>query len=140
MSIMSLFTFRSPEQQKADAHRYDRWAFPYGEAQKRRIAELLEQLLPEEAPTTAMAVYLIGREGYLGRYTEAPEELAQRTEAAKLLGGRNALKKQLYGKKRQLLPRYLALIIADEAVEEGLDYPSPDILQKHAEMLAKQLK
>lgn len=140
MSVLDWFAIKSPEQRAADSRRYDRWAFPYGEAQKQRIAEILGDLLPEERPAIAMAVYLIGREGYLGRHTEAPEELAGRTEEEKLLGGWSALKRQLPGGSRKLLPRYLALILADEGVNAALDYPPVDVIREQSEVLAERLK
>lgn len=140
MGILNWFTFKSPEERARDSRLYDRWAFPYGEAQKAKVRERLRQLLPEEAPSTAMAVYLIGREGYLGHYKETPEELARRTEEEKLRGGAAALKKQLLGRNRRLLPRYLALIVADEQVDEELCYPPEDALRQAAQELAGRLE
>lgn len=140
MSILNWFTMKSPEQRAADSAQYDRWAFPYGEEQRQRITVLLSALLPEEPPSTAMAVYLIAREGYTGPYQADQAARQGRTEEQRLQGCRTALKKQLPGPHRDKAPRYLALILADQAVGPELAYPAPEELLRRAETLAPLLR
>lgn len=136
MSIVNWFLMRSPEQRKADSAQYDRWAFPYGEEQKARITALLSALLPEEPPSTAMAVYLIAREGYTGPFQSDEAARQSRTEEQRLQGCRAALKKQLPGPHRSKAPRYLALIAADLEVGPELAYPTAEELLQRAEALS----
>lgn len=138
MSVINWFVIKSRKQREADSRRYDKWAFPYGELQKQTVSEVLKLLLPEEAPQTAMAVYLIGREGYRGSYL-ADEEDA-RTEEEKRRDAWYALKKQLPGNHRKKLPRYLALILADAGIDENLHYPSPEALFQSAAELEADLE
>lgn len=130
MRIYELFRFKSPEQRAEDSRRYDHWAFPYGEVQKQIVEQKLSQLLPEEKPQTAMAIYLIGREGYLGSCLDNRDDV--RTEQQRLMDAQKALKKQLPGGLRKLLPRYLAIILADAQVGETLVYPEVEELRSRA--------
>lgn len=138
-NILDWFTFKSPEQREREKVQYFRWAFPYGEDQKEKLQIILSELLPDEAPQTALAVYLIGKEGYSGGVGMTPEEREARTEEEKMTAGCRALKKQLPGGHRKKLPYYLALIKADEAVDKTLDYPSVDVLRSQAEALTPGL-
>ena len=138
MGILELFQYKSPEQRAEESRRYDVWAFPYGEAQKKLVAQRLSQLLPEEKPQTAMAVYLIGREGYLGSCLRNKQD-DNRTEQQRLLDAQKKLKKQLPGGLRKMLPRYLAVILADVQVDETLSYPEAEELRRRAVELEAEL-
>ena len=140
VSIMDLIVPKSARQREADFRKYERWAFPYGADQRKIGEQRLRELLPEDDAVTAMAVYLLGREGYRGHYKEDPEDLLERTEEEKLLGGWQMLKNQLPGSRRKRIPRYLALIIADAQVDESLCYPSAEALAQSAQQLEVQLK
>lgn len=138
-TILDWFTYKSPEERQAEYDRYLRWAFPYGDVQKEKIAGLLSQLLPEETPQIAMTVYLIGREGYLGGPKLDQEERKARSEERKLTEGYKALSRQLRGGHRKTLSRYLALIRADEAADQELNYPTAEELRRLAEELEPRL-
>lgn len=140
MSFLDLFIIKTPQQREADSRRYDRWAFPFGEKQKDCIANLLQQLLPDENTRSAMAVYLIGREGYLGHYQADPKDLEDRSETQKIQEAYHKLKKQLPGPHRKKLSRYMSLILADAQVDDRLIYPSLDELQQTAAQLDVRLK
>ena len=115
---------------------YDRWAFPYGPAQKEKLQQILKELMPKEDPIAAMAVYLIGREGYLGSFKMDAEDLAARTEEKKRSAMDYVLAEQLRGKSKKFLPYYKAIILADAKIDKDLNYPSIEELQKMAEELA----
>ena len=139
MGIMDLFTIKSPEEEAEDSRRYDRWAFPYGEAQKEAVKELLRQLLPKEDLRTALAVYLIGREGYRGSY-QKEERTDLRSREQRLQDANRALRRQLVGGRlRKLLPTYMAVILADLEVDEQLQYPSTEELRRRAQELEPAL-
>ncbi len=139
MGVMDWFVIKSREERAADERRYKRFAFPYGEAQRKEIERLISGLMPSEPSDTAMAVYLMGREGYLGSYKMDEEDRAARSEEEKRAGCIRILKRQLQGRHKKLLPYYMALILADADIDEELRYPDEEELRKRAEELGKEL-
>ena len=79
-----MFLFKSRKQRERDAKKFDKWAFPYGEPQREKIAQILKELLPKEEAKAAMAVYLMGREAYRGSFRLDAEDLADRSEKDKM--------------------------------------------------------
>lgn len=140
MGFIDWFTFKSKEEREADERRYRRYVFPYGDKQREAVAGLIAELMPKEPASTAMAVFLIGKEGYLGSIRMHPEDREARTEAQRVSGAVQALKKQLLGKNSVYIPTYLALILADVSVGEELIYPSPDELRARAAELSRDLQ
>ena len=136
-SLADMFTFKTRKQRERDAKKFDRWAFPYGEPQRQKIAQLLKELLPKEEAKAAMAVYLMGREAYRGSFKDDAEDLAERTEAKSLRALDYILSVQLFGRYKKFIPYYKALVLADAKVGPELDYPSVEELRRHAEELAE---
>lgn len=134
-SIAEWFTFKSAKQRAREEKQFARWAFPYGEAQKEKILELIRQLLPKEDPKAALAVFLIGREALIGSFKDDPEDLAERTEQNKMAALDRTLENQLFGRYRKFIPYYKALILADQYVDETLNYPSVEELSRQAEKM-----
>jgi len=134
MRISDLFRYKSPKQQEKEMQAYRNWAFPYGDAQKKVVLQILTRLLPKEDPQLAMAIYLIAKEAYTACYRDE-EETAGRTREDKLADARRVLRDQLPGKKKADAPLYLALLCADETVDESLLYPSAETLRYQAESL-----
>ena len=79
-SIADWFTFKSAKQRARDERNFARWAFPYGEAQKEKIIQLIRELMPKEDPKAALSVFLMGRQAYRGSFRDDPEDLAERTK------------------------------------------------------------
>ena len=132
-SIAEWFTFKSAKQRAREEKQFARWAFPYGEAQKEKVLELICQLLPKEDPKAAMAVFLMGREALRGSFKDDPEDLAERTEKNKMNALDRTLQSQLFGRYKKFIPYYKALILADLSVDETLNYPSVEELRRRAE-------
>ena len=132
MSIADLFSYKSPKQKAREMQAYRLWAFPYGEPQKKAVTHILSQLVPDEYPEIALATYLIGKEAYFAGWKNGEDT---RTPEQKLSDATEALRHQLSGKKRKVLPYYLALIQADETIDERLAYPSVAALQEIAQSL-----
>jgi len=135
MGFSDWFTFKSPAQKKRESNMYDRWAFPYGEAQRKKLEQILKALMPKEDPIAGMVVFLIGKEGYLGSFKDDPVELANRTEEKRLRAMDYVLQQQLKGKNKPLIPYYKAMILADAKIDRELNYPTLEELQKTAEEL-----
>jgi len=70
MGFGEWFTFKSAKQRAREEKQFARWAFPYGEAQKEKIAAIIKDLLPKEDPRSAMAVFLMGRQAYRGSFKD----------------------------------------------------------------------
>ena len=135
-SIASWFTFKSAKQREREQREYARWAFPYGEAQKEKLTQLIRELLPKEDIRAALSVFLMGREAYRGSFQDHPEDLAERTEEMKLSSLDHLLATQLFGRYKKFIPYYKALVLADAKVDETLNYPSVEELRRMAEELA----
>ncbi len=137
MGFADWFAIKSPAQRKKEAQKYDKWAFPYGPRQKEKLQTILKELMPEEDALSGMAVYLIGREAYQGSFKEDPEDTAERSVYRKMQTLDSALREQLRGKLKKRIPYYKAMVLADAAVDENLNYPSIEELRKAAEDLAE---
>ena len=136
--IADWFMFKSAKQRAREEKQFARWAFPYGEAQKEKIAVIIRQLLPKEDPKTGMAIFLMGREALRGSFQDDPEDLAERTEEDKMAALDLILERQLFGQYRKFLPYYKALILADLDVDETLNYPSVEELRRRAEEMIQK--
>ena len=132
-NIAEWFTFKSAKQRAREEKQFARWAFPYGEAQKEKVLELIRQLLPKEDPKAAMAVFLMGREALQGSFKDDPEDLAERTEQNKMAALDRTLETQLFGRYKKFIPYYKVLVLADLKVDETLNYPSVEELRRRAE-------
>ena len=135
--IADWFSFKSPKQREREQKQFARWAFPYGDAQKEKLIELVKELLPKEDPKAAMAVFLMGRQAYRGSFKDDEEDLAERSEERKLRALDYTLKEQLFGRYKKYIPYYKALVLADDKVDETLNYPSVEELRRMAEELAQ---
>lgn len=136
-SIAEWFTFKSAKQRAREEKQFARWAFPYGDAQKEKVNQLIRELMPKEDPKAALAIFLIGRQAYLGAYNDDPEELEERKESQKMAALESQLENQLFGRYRKKLPYYRELVLADAQVDASLNYPSAEELRCRAEKSMK---
>ena len=136
-SIAEWFTFKTAKQRAREEKQYARWAFPYGDAQKEIVTGLIRELLPQEDPKAALALFLMGRQAYRGSFQDDPEDLAERTEADKMAALDRMLETQLFGRYKKFIPYYKVLVLADLDVDESLNYPSAAELRRWAEELMK---
>ncbi|MBR2423176.1 MAG: hypothetical protein IKB09_12645 [Oscillospiraceae bacterium] len=137
-SIADWFTFKTAKQRQRDERNFARWAFPYGDAQREKITQLIRELMPKEDPKAALSVFLMGREAYRGSFRDDPEDLAERTEDGKMKALDAVLANQLFGRYKKFIPYYKVLVLADLEVDEKLEYPSAEELRRRAEDLMKK--
>ena len=137
-SIADWFTFKSAKQRARDERNFARWAFPYGEAQKEKITQLIQELMPKEDPKAGLSVFLMGRQAFRGSFRDDPEDLAERTESDKMEALDAVLANQLFGRYKKFIPYYKVLVFADLEVDETLNYPSAEELCTRAEALMKK--
>lgn len=140
MAIANWFTFKSKKQQEREFRHYTQWAYPYGDKQKEIVTRTLKELIPEEHAETAVAVFLIGKEGYQGSYDDEPEDLEDRTEEGKRNLAVYKMQRILTGRFRKSIYRYMAMILADAQVDENLNYPTVEELRQQAAELENTLK
>lgn len=140
MGFGDWFTFKSAKQRAREEKMFARWAFPYGDAQKAKISQLIRELMPKEDPRSGMAVFLMGREAVRGSFKDDPEDLAERTEDDKMTALDKVLEQQLFGKYRKFFPYYKVLVLADLEVDETLNYPSVEELRRRAETITVSYK
>ncbi len=138
-SIMEWLGLKSPQQRAKEAKRYDKWAFPYGIKQKEKIEELLRELLPEEKGKMAMLVYLQGKQGYTGGNAAEGKPPRDCSPEKRIYYAQWAMETTLRGKLRKRMPRYLALIIADQKVDETMQYPTVEELRQQAAELEQYM-
>ena len=132
-SIADWFTFKTAKQRARDERNYARWAFPYGDAQREKITELIRELMPKEDPKAGLSVFLMGRQAYRGSFRDDPEDLAERTAQDQMNALDQVLENQLFGRYKKLIPYYKELVLADLEVDESLRYPSAQELRRRAE-------
>lgn len=137
-SIADWFTFKTAKQRARDERNFARWAFPYGDAQKDKILQLIQELMPKEDPKAALSVFLMGRQAYRGSFRDDPEDLAERTQQNKMDALDAVLANQLFGRYKKFIPCYKVLVLADLEVDETLNYPSVAELRRRAEELMKK--
>ena len=136
-SIADWFTCKSAKQRARDERNFARWAFPYGEAQKEKIIQLIRELMPKEDPKAALSVFLMGRQAYRGSFRDDPEDLAERTRQDQMDALDAILANQLFGRYKKFIPYYKVLVLADLEVDETLNYPSADELRRRVEEMMK---
>ena len=134
-SIADWFSFKTAKQRAREEKMYARWAFPYGDAQREKLMRIFRELIPKEDPQIAMAVFLIGRQAYRGSFQDDAEDLAERTEEDRIAALDHQLQNQLFGRYKLMIPYYKALIMADDKVDENLNYPNVEELRRMAEKL-----
>jgi len=115
-----LFQFKSRDQREKEEREYALWAFPYGDLQRENLTALMRELKPKESMPICIASFLTCKEIYestLGK-SETREDTIY-----KML---NVIKSYDQLIKTKEMPMYLALVLADEDVDENCEYPSAD--------------
>ena len=136
--IADWLTFKSAKQRAKEEKQYARWAFPYGEAQKEKVTQIIRELLPKEDPKAALALFLMGRQAYRGAFNDDPEDLEERTEEEKITALDKMLAVQLCGRSKKYIPYYKVLVLSDLDIDETLNYPTAEELRRRAEELMKK--
>ena len=137
MSLMEFFAIKTPRQRREEERIYGLWAFPYGETQKEKVGDLLKALLPGEDKGMALAIYLMGREGYRN---DNPLKEPAEPAGDPLAAAAGALRSVLPRNLRSQIPLYLALIQADAKIDENLGYPAAETLRETAATLQPYIK
>jgi hypothetical protein len=118
-----LFQFKNKEQREKEENEYAIWAFPYGDLQREKLTALIRELKPKESIPIYLASFLTCKEIY-----ESTLKKSDSREQAinKML---NEIKSYNQLVKPKDIPMYLALVMADEDLDERCEYPPVDIMR-----------
>lgn len=122
----TLFSWKSKSTQMQEAEAYEKWAFPFGGEQRKKLEALLVELFPKENAVTALIPFLTCKE----LFEQVLKNKA--TEDAAVDHMLNELKKYKQVVRKREMPMYLAAVLADRQVGYTLDYPSADSVRKKA--------
>jgi len=133
MSIFgNLFKWKSAADIEREQALYEKWAFPHGEKQRDNLKSLLKTIFNDDEGFVLFA-YLMCKE----MYEKAKEDSGSRDLAIdKLVNDRKESRLQLIKQLKQkdwLL--YIALVLADENVNESCEYPAADMIMEKAQEL-----
>ena len=129
-----LFNFKSKQQREKEEREYAAWAFPYGDLQREKLAELMRELKPREQPQMMMFSFLTCKELYKNQF----EESKSREDAIGRFLGAAKNYKQLI--RKDDLCMYLALVLSDAEIDEKCGYPGADEIRARASELEELRK
>ena len=120
LGSFSLFSFKSKETLKKEQEEYAKWAFPHGQAQRDAVEKLLAALFPKETPMMTLIPFLTCKELYEGMLSKSGSS----EKAIDTLINEQRSYKQIIKKKD--MAAYVALVLADAAIDEKCEYPDAD--------------
>ncbi|MDR2421107.1 MAG: hypothetical protein LBD49_03260 [Oscillospiraceae bacterium] len=127
---IQIFNWKSKQAQAEEDAAYERWAFPYGAAQREKLQKLLLEVFPKETVATTLIPFLTCKE----IFENARRELDTDELAARRLIGEIKKYKRVIRKNEMHL--YVALVLADKASGETSEYPGAGEIRERAEALA----
>jgi hypothetical protein len=121
----NFFVWKSKEQVKREEEEYAKWAFPYGGAQRGKLVKLMLEVFPKENEATTLIPFLTCKELYM-KICKTPEMTDYAVE--------KLMEMQKYKRliRKQDMPYYVALVVADSRIDENLDYPTADEIRQMA--------
>ena len=129
-----LFQFKNKEQREKEAREYALWAFPFGDTQRELLTALIKELDPKAHIQISLTTFLTCKELYentLGESESREEAVDKMINIIKSYG-------QLIRKDE--MPMFLALVLADADVDETCVYPSADELRVNIQKLKDMRK
>jgi len=132
----TMFQMKSKKQREKEEKAYANWAFPHGDLQRERLAELLAELIIKGPVEINMASFLTCKELYENTLEDSESQDAAIEKIINVL--------RSYGQliKSEEMPIFLALVLADAEIDENCEYPSAqemrERIQKLTEMKAKR--
>jgi len=124
---LNFFIWKSKAQVQQEQADYEKWAFPYGQPQREKLVKLMLEIFPKENEATVLIPFLTCKELF-GKLAKSPDLV----DAAinKLLTDIKKYKRII---RKQEMPTYVALVVADSRVDEKLEYPTAQEIKDMAE-------
>ena len=129
LSDHPIFTWKSKSTQNKEAIEYEKWAFPYGEEQRKRLEALLGELFPKADLPSLLISFLTCKEIYEGVFDKEGSEEAAASYMINEVG-----KYKMVLRKKEM-PMYIAIVLADERVDGSFWYQSADEIRAKAQQL-----
>ena len=129
-----LFNFKSKQQREKEEREYAAWAFPHGDMQREKLAELMRELRPKEQPQMMMFSYLTCKELYKNQFEETK---SRESAIGRFLGAAKNYKQLI---RKDDLCMYLAVVLADAEVDDQCVYPGADEIRAEASKLEELRK
>ncbi|MBQ8974501.1 MAG: hypothetical protein IJ072_02120 [Oscillospiraceae bacterium] len=130
--------FKSKREREREQQEYEKWAFPYGQAQSDKIKSILKELFPREDIRISMTCFLTAKEMFNSDVSSGYYSPELHDKSVNILRKELKYYRQLFPKGTDTL--YLALGMADTQVGPELQYPSCDELRETAEYLTSEIK
>lgn len=115
---LNLFTWKSKTQQQQEQADYEKWAFPYGQPQRDKLVKLMLEVFPKESEQTVLIPFLTCKELFC-KLAKTPDLVDY--AIGKLLTDIKKYKRII---RKQDMPTYVALVVADSRVDERIEYPT----------------
>lgn len=123
---LNFFMWKSKAQLKEEEETYEKWAFPYGQPQRDRLVKLMREVFPKENDATVLIPFLTCKELYT-KICKTPD-LADYA-IRKLLVDVKKYKKII---RKNEMPLYVALVVADSKINDTLEYPTAEQIKEMA--------
>lgn len=114
----NILNWKSKSQQQQEQADYEKWAFPYGQPQREKLVKLMLEVFPKENEASVLIPFLTCKELYC-KLAKTPDLADYAIE--KLL---NEVKKYKKIIRKNEMPTYVALVVADQKINENLEYPA----------------
>jgi len=124
-----LFQMKSKKQRDKEEKEYAAWAFPYGDTQREKLTSLMTELVPKALISLSLASFLTCKE----LYENTLEESETRENAVNHMINVTKSYNQLI--KKDEMPLYLALVLADADIDENCEYPPADEIRERIQKL-----
>jgi hypothetical protein len=124
-----LFSWKSKEEQQREQDEYAAWAFPFGQKQRDNLEALLKEIFPKMNLPLALISFLTYKE----LYEKALKKSGSRDVAIAELFQKQSSYKQIV--KRKDTPINVALVLADEKIDEQCEYPAANMIISYAQEL-----
>lgn len=114
----NLYIWKSKAQLQQEQADYEKWAFPYGQPQREKLVKLMLEIFPKESEPTVLIPFLTCKELYC-KLAKTPDLADYAIQ--KLL---TEVKKYKRIIRKNDMPTYVALVVADQKIDEKIEYPS----------------
>ncbi len=123
---MNFFIWKSKSQLKEEQDNYEQWAFPFGQPQREKLVKLMLEVFPKENEATVLIPFLTCKELYM--------KLCKTPDLADFAIGKMLTEVKKYKRiiRKNEMPTYVALVVADSRINEKIEYPTADQIKAMA--------
>lgn len=122
----NFFIWKSKSQIKEEEATYEKWAFPYGQPQREKLVKLMREIFPKESEPNVLIPFLTCKELF-SKLCRTPDLVDY--AISRLLVDVKKYKRII---RKDEMPLYVALVVADSKIDEKLDYPSAEQIKEMA--------